>query len=167
MAYEFSKFGEEEKKLIENEINSLNKTLTIHFPLDELAVYMNGSGLDDKAIPALIKTLSNLGVQINKVPNKIIYRSRQAMQGHSPDETISLLTIKRNNPNVNFRKLERLYNDDLLLKFIWKEHFKAEDVKWRELLFLCNSLVERSATDFDVFLKFSLINEETLELVTN
>ena len=89
------------------------------------------------------------------------------MPGHSPDETISLLTIKRNNPNVNFRKLERLYNDDLLLKFIWKEHFKAEDVKWIELLSLCNSLVERSATDFDVFLKFSLINEETLELVTN
>ncbi len=89
------------------------------------------------------------------------------MPGHSPDETVSLLTIKRNNPNVNFRKLERLYNDNLLFKFIWKEHFKAEDVKWRELLSLCNSLVERSATDFDVFLKFSLINEETLELVTN
>ena len=68
---------------------------------------------------------------------------------------------------MDFRKLERLYKDDLLLKFIWKEHFKAEDIKWRELLLLCNSLVERSATDFDVFLKFSLINEETLELVTN
>ena len=167
MAYEFFKFGEEDKKLNENDVNSLNKTLTIHFPLEELAVYMNGSGLDDKAIPVLIKTLSNLGVQLNKVPNKIIYRSRWAMAGHSPDETISLLTIKRNNPNVNFRKLERLYNDDLLFKFIWKEHFKAEDVKWKELLVLCNSLVERSATDFDVFLKFSLINEETLELVTN
>ena len=167
MAYELFKFREEEKKLNENDVNSLNKTLTIHFPLEELAVYMNGSGLDDKAIPVLIKTLSNLGVQLNKVPNKIIYRSRWAMPGHSPDETISLLTIKRNNPNVNFRKLERLYNDDLLFKFIWKEHFKAEDVKWKELLVLCNSLVERSATDFDVFLKFSLIHEETLELVTN
>ena len=151
----------------ENDVNSLNQNLKIHFPLDELAVYMNGSGLDDKAIPVLMKSFSNLGVQLNKVPNKIIYRSRWAIPGHSPDETISLLTIKRNNPNVNFRKLERLYNHDLLLKFIWKEHFKAEDVKWRELLYLCNSLVERSATDFDVFLKFSLINEETLELVTN
>ena len=151
----------------ENDVNSLNKNLKIHFPLDELAVYMKGSGLDDKAIPVLMKSFSNLGFQLNKVPNKIIYRSRRAMPGHSPDETISLLTIKRNNPNVNFRKLERLYYDDLLLKFIWKEHFKAENVSWRELLLLCNSLVERSATDFDVFLKFSLINEETLELVTN
>tara|TARA_Y200000002_G_scaffold326032_1_gene288422 strand:- start:194 stop:655 length:462 start_codon:yes stop_codon:yes gene_type:complete len=153
--------------LNEDDINSLNKKITIHFPLDELAVYMNGSELDNKAMPVLIKTLSSLGLQLNKVPNKIVYRSRLAMPGHSPDETLSLLSIKKNNPDVDFRKLERLYNDDLLLKFIWKEHFKAEDVKWRELLLLCNSLVERSATDFDVFLKFSLINEETLELVTN
>ena len=151
----------------EHDINSLNKTLTIHFPLDELAVYMNGSDLDDKAIPVLIKTLSSLRLQLNKVPNKIVYRSRWAMPGYSPDETLSLLSIKRNNPDVDFCKLERLYNDDLLLKFIWKEPFNAKDVKWRELLSLCNSLVERSATDFDVFLKFSLINEETLELVTN
>ena len=151
----------------EEDVNSLNKTLTIHFPLDELAVFMNTSELDDKAIPVLIKTLPSLGVQVNKVPNKIIYRSRWAMPGHSPDETMSLISIRRNNPNVNFRKLERLYNDNFLLKFVWKEHFKAEDVKWRELLLLCNSLVERSATDFNVFLKFSLMNEETLELVTN
>ena len=151
----------------EDDINSLNKKITIHFPLDELAVYMNGSELEHKAMPVLIKTLSSLGLRLNKVPNKIVYRSRLVMLGHSPDETLSLLSIKKNNPDVDFRKLERLYNDDLLLKFIWKEHFKAEDVKWRELLLLCNSLVERSATDFDVFLKFSLINEETLELVTN
>ena len=89
------------------------------------------------------------------------------MPGHSPDETLTLLSIKKNNPDVDFHKLERLYYKDLLLKYIWKEHFKAENVSWRELLLLCNSLVERSATDFDVFLKFSLINEEALELVTN
>ncbi len=151
----------------EDDVNSLNKKLKIHFPLDELAVYMNGLELDDKAIPVLIKKLPSLGIHQNKYPNKIIYRSRWAMPGHSPDETISLISIKKNNPNVNFRKLERLYNNDLLLKFIWKEHFKAEDVKWRELLLLCNSLVERSATDLNVFLKFSLMNEDTLELVTN
>jgi len=163
----FSISGKRKKKLNEDDINSLNKTLTIHFPLDELAVYMSGSELDDKAIPVLIKTLSSLGLQLNKVPNRIVYRSRWAMPGHSPDETLTLLSIKKNNPDVDFRKLERLYYNDLLLKYIWKEHFKAENVSWRELLLLCNSLVVRSATDFDVFLKFSLINEETLELVTN
>ena len=73
MADEFFDFWEK-KKLNEDDINSLNKTLTIHFPLDELAVYMNGSELDDKAIPVLIKTLSSLGLQLNKVPNRIVYR---------------------------------------------------------------------------------------------
>ena len=75
--------------------------------------------------------------------------------------------MKKNNRNVDFSKLEHLYKNDLLLKFIWKEHFTAEEIKWRELLLLCNSLVERSATDFDVFLKFSLMDEDTLELITN
>ena len=79
----------------EDDINSLNKKITIHFPLDELAVYMNGSELDNKAMPVLIKTLSSLGLQLNKVPNKIVYRSRLAMLGHSPDETLSLLSIKK------------------------------------------------------------------------
>ena len=39
----------------EKAINSLNKTLTIHFPIDELGVYMHGSELDDKAVPVLAK----------------------------------------------------------------------------------------------------------------
>ena len=43
----------------------------------------------------------------------------------------------------------------------------AEDINWKELLLLCNNLVERSATDFDVFLRFSAMNDETLELITN
>ena len=55
----------------------------------------------------------------------------------------------------------------MLSKFVWEEPFAAEDINWRELLLLCDRLVERSATDFDVFLRFSLMGDETLELITN
>ncbi len=151
----------------EKEISLLNRTLTIHFPMDELGVYMHGSGLDDKAVPVLAKSLSILGLTLPKVPEKIVFRSRWSVPGYVPDETMSLLSIKKNNPNVEFDKLERLYNNNLLSKFLWVECFSAEDLSWRELLLLCNRLVERSATDFDVFLRFSLMGEETLELITN
>ena len=89
------------------------------------------------------------------------------MPGYAPDKTMSLLSIKKNNPNVEFSKLERLYKNDMLSRFLWEESFSAEDLSWRELLFLCNRLVERSATDFDMFLRFSLMGDETLELITN
>ena len=135
--------------------------------MDELAVYMQGSELDDKAVPILAKSLSILGLPLPKVPNKIVFRSRWSVPGYDPDETMSLLSIKKNNPNVEFRKLERLYKSNMLSKYLWEESFSAKDINWRELLILCNCLVERSATDFDVFLKFSLMGEETLELVTN
>ena len=151
----------------ERDICSLNKTLKIHFPMDELAVYMHGSDLDDKAVPVLTKSLSILGLPLLKVPNKIVFRSSWSLTDHDPDETMSLLSIKKNNPNVEFRKLERLYKNNMLSKYLWEENFFAEDINWRELLTLCNCLVERSATDFDVFLKFSLMGEETLELITN
>ena len=55
----------------------------------------------------------------------------------------------------------------MLLKFLWEENFSAEDLDWRGLLILCNRLVERSATDFDVFLRFSLMGDDALELITN
>ncbi|MDC0649321.1 hypothetical protein OAQ37_02300 [Alphaproteobacteria bacterium] len=135
--------------------------------MDELAVYMHGSELDDKAVPILVKSLSILGLPLTKVPNKIVFRSRWSVPGYNPDETMSLLSIKKDNPNVEFRKLERLYKNDMLSKYLWEENFSAEDINWRELLILCNCLVERSATDFDVFLKFSLMGEEALELITN
>ena len=151
----------------EKDISSLNRTLKIHFPMDELAVYMHRSELDDKAVPILTKSLSILGLPLPKAPNKIVFRSRWSMPNYDPDETMSLLSIKKNNPNVEFRKLERLYENNMLSKYLWEENFSAEDINWRELLTLCNCLVERSATDFDVFLKFSLMGEETLELITN
>ena len=135
--------------------------------MDELAVYMHGSELDDKAVPILAKSLSILGLPLPKVLNKIVFRSRWSVPDYDPDETMSLLSIKKNNPNVEFRKLERLYQNNMLPKYLWEENFSAEDINWRELLILCNCLVERSATDFDVFLKFSLMGEETLELITN
>ena len=135
--------------------------------MDELAVYMHGSDLDDKAVPILAKSLSILGLPLSKVPNKIVFRSRWSVPDYDPDETMSLLSIKKNNPNVQFTKLERLYKNNMLSKYLGEENFSAEDINWRELLILCNCLVERSATDFDVFLKFSLMGEETLELITN
>lgn len=151
----------------EKDISFLNKTLTIHFPIDELGVYMHGSELDDKAVPILAKSLSILGLTLPKIPKKIVFRSRWSVPGYAPDKTMSLLSIKKNNPNVEFSKLERLYENNMLLKFLWEERFSPEDLIWRELLLLCNRLVERSATDFDVFLRFSLMGDETLELVTN
>ena len=151
----------------EKEISSLNKTLSIHFPLDELGVYMHGSELDDKAIPILAKSLSILGLTLPKVPEKIVFRSRWSMPGYAPDETMSLLSIKKNNPNVEFRKLERLYERNMLSKYLWEEPFSPDDLYWRDLLLLCNRLIERSATDFDVFLRFSLMGDQTLELITN
>jgi hypothetical protein len=151
----------------EKDISSLNRTLSIHFPVDELGVYMHGSELDDKAVPVLAKSLSILGLTLPKVPRKIIFRSRWSVPGHDPDEIMSLFSIKKNNPNVEFSKLERLYENNMLSKFLWEECFAAEDLNWRELLLLCNRLVERSATDFDVFLRFALMGDETLELITN
>ena len=135
--------------------------------MDELAVYMHGSELDDKAVPILVKSLSILGLPLSKVPNKVVFRSRWSVPDYDPDETMSLLSIKKNNPNVEFSKLERLYENNMLSKYLWEENFSAEDINWRELLILCNCLVERSATNFDVFLKFSLMGGETLELITN
>ena len=151
----------------EKEISSLNKTLSIHIPLDELGVYMHGSELDDKAIPILAKSLSTLGLTLPKSPKKIVFRSRWSMPGYAPDETMSLLSIKKNNPNVEFRKLERLYERNMLSKYLWEEPFSPDDLYWRDLLLLCNRLIERSATDFDVFLRFSLMGDQTLELITN
>ena len=151
----------------ERDISSLNRTLKIHFPMDELAVYMHGSELDDKAVPILVKSLSILGLPLSKVPNKVVFRSRWSVPDYDPDETMSLLSIKKNNPNVEFSKLERLYENNMLSKYLWEENFSAEDINWSELLILCNCLVERSATNFDVFLKFSLMGGETLELITN
>ena len=151
----------------ERDISYLNRSLKIYFPVDELAVYMHGSDLDDKAVPILAKSLSILGLPLTKVPNKIVFRSRWSVPDYDPDKTMSLLSIKKNNPNVEFRKLERLYKNDMLSKYLWEENFVAEDMNWRELLTLCDCLVKRSATDFDVFLKFSVMEEETLELITN
>ena len=151
----------------EKDISALNKTLTIHFPMDELGVYMHGSELDDKAIPILAKSLSTLGLTLPKSPKKIVFRSRWSMPGYAPDETMSLLSIKKNNPNVEFRKLERLYERNMLSKYLWEEPFSPDDLYWRDLLLLCNRLIERSATDFDVFLRFSLMGDQTLELITN
>ena len=45
--------------------------------------------------------------------------------------------------------------------------FDPEQLSWDSLLWMCNSLVERSATDSYVFLRFSLVDPGTIELITN
>ena len=85
----------------EQAINSLNKTLTIHFPIDELGVYMHGSELEDKAVPVLVKSLSVLGLKLPQVPEKIVFKSRWLVPGYAPDTTMSIVSLKKNNPNVN------------------------------------------------------------------
>ena len=78
----------------EKAINSLNKTLTIHFPIDELGVYMHGSDLDDKAVPVLAKSLSILGLTLPKAPTKIVFRSRWSVPGYAPDDYESFINKK-------------------------------------------------------------------------
>ena len=151
----------------ESNINELNKKFCIHFPVDELAVYMHGSELDTKAIPDLKNRLSILGIPLKAPPDRIIFRSRHAEIKNPPDQTISLLAMKKANPGVEFNKLERLYTNNMLLKYWWIEPFSAEDLSWGQLLGLCDQLVKRSATDYDEFLRFSIFETNTLELITN
>ena len=80
----------------EQAINSLNKTLTIHFPeLMSLAFICMGSELEDKAVPVLVKSLSVLGLKLPQVPEKIVFKSRWLVPGYAPDTTMSLFSIKR------------------------------------------------------------------------
>ena len=62
--------------------------------------------------------------------------------------------------NSPFMGLTHLINDLV-------EHFKPEKLSWCSLLSMCNDLVERSATENYMFLRFSMIDSETIELITN
>ena len=151
----------------ELELNELNKDFCIFFPAEELGVFMQGFDFDAKALPDLDNRLSMFGLPLSKTPESIVFRSRHIVAGHSPDQTISLLHVKRLNPGVDFSKLEKLYKKNILLKFLWVEPFLADELSWKNLLNLCNKLVERSGTEDDVFLRFSVMEPGVLELITN
>ena len=77
------------------------------------------------------------------------------------------MEFKRKHPQVSFQKLELLDKKNLLPKYEWNELFEPEKLSWDILLSKCNDLVERSATEYYVFLRFSIIDPETIELITN
>ena len=56
---------------------------------------------------------------------------------------------------------------NLLAKYQWHESFEAKELSWLSLLSMCNRLVERSATENYVFLRFSIVEPKTIELITN
>lgn len=149
------------------DIKKLQKDFRIYFPIEELEVYIKDSDLNKGALLDLDRRLSMFGLPLSKIPDRIIYRNRYEKPGYPADQTISLFQLKRLNPNVGFDKLERLYEQNMLLKFLWVEHFIPDDLSWRRLLFLCNELVDRSATEDDVFVRFSVMEPGTLELITS
>lgn len=142
----------------------LNRDFKIYYPYEEISIYTNNSNLNDLAVPVIANHLS---AHKKFLPNKLMFRACQLKSGFSPDETIPLINFKRENPGVSFKKLERLYQNNLLAKYLWYEYFQPETVSWGSLLTLGNRLIERSATDHYVFLRFSPIKRDTIELITN
>ena len=125
---------------------------------------MRESKLSDSPVPAFTDLFI---VPANFRPTKISFKSYTVKEGFPPDKIKSLIEFKREQPTVNFQKLERLYMKNLLAKYEWYEYFDPEQLSWANLLLMCNNLVERSATESDVFLRFSLVGPETIELITN
>ena len=145
-------------------IRELNEKFRIYYPYEELSVYLRQSQLRENPIPVFTDLFCR---PVNFNPNKISFKSCHLKEGFPPDETISLIEFKRTNPNVSFQKIELLYEKNLLAKYQWHEHFESKELSWLSLLSMCNKLVERSATENYVFLGFSIIEPETIELITN
>ena len=145
-------------------IGELNQKYRIYFPYEEISIYLQDSKLSDSPVPAF----TNLFIATeNFCPTKISFKSRNVKEVFPPYKTKSLIEFKREQPKVSFQKLERLYVKNFLAKYEWNEFFDPEQLSWASLLLMCNSLVERSATDSYVFLRFSLVDPETIELITN
>ena len=148
----------------QKKIEELNKRFRIYFPYEEISIYLQQSKLSDSPILSF-RELHLLPA--NFCPNKISFKSCHAKEGFPPDNTTPLIEFKRKHPNVSFKKLELLYARNLLAKYEWTECFDSEKLSWASLLSLCNALVKRSATENYVFLRFSVIDRETIELITN
>mgnify|MGYP004247373015 FL=1 len=78
-----------------------------------------------------------------------------------------MIEFKRRQPDVSYKKIELLYEKNLVPKYRWNESFDPRKLSWLSLLSMCNRLVERSATEHYIFLKFSITEPETIELITN
>ena len=145
-------------------IKELNQRFRIYFPYEEISIYLQQSKLSDSPLPAF----SELHLMpVAFCPKKISFRSRYAEEEFSPDKTIPLIEFKRKHPKVSYEKLEILYEKNFLAKYEWTEHFDPKILNWAGLLSMCNVLVKRSATENYVFLRFSVIDHETIELITN
>ena len=145
-------------------IGELNQKYRIYFPYEEISIYLQDSKLSDSPLPVFSKLFIT---PASFYPTKISFKSRSVKEGFPPDNTRSLIEFKREQPKVSFQKLELLYMKNFLAKYEWNEFFDPEQLSWASLLSMCNSLVERSATESYVFLRFSLIDPETIELITN
>ena len=145
-------------------IGELNQKYRIYYPYEEISIYLQDSKLSDSPVPVFSKLFIT---PANFCPTKISFKSRNVKEGFPPDNTRSLIEFKREQPKVSFQKLELLYMKNLLAKYEWNEFFDPEQLSWASLLLMCNSLVERSATEYYVFLRFSMIDPETIELITN
>ena len=145
-------------------IRKLNQRFRIYFPYEEISIYLEQSKLSDSPLPAFRKLHL---MPLDFCPNKISFRSCYAEEEFSPDKTIPLIEFKRKHPDVSYEKLETLYNKNFLAKYEWTEHFDPEKLSWACLLSMCDGLVKRSATENYVFLRFSVIDHETMELITN
>ena len=145
-------------------IRELNQRFRIYFPYEEISIYLQQSKLSDSPLPAFCKLHL---MPVDFYPTKISFRSCYAKEGFSPDKTTPLIEFKRKHPTVSYEKLKILYEKNFLAKYEWTEYFDPENLSWASLLSMSNNLVERSATKNYVFLRFSVIDRETLELITN
>ena len=145
-------------------IGKINQRSSIYFPYEEISIYLQQSKLSDSPIPAF-NQLHLMPIDFH--PNKIAFRSCYAKEGFPPDNTTPLIEFRRKHPNVSYQKLEFLYAENLLAKYEWIEYLNPEKLSWASLLSMCNVLVERSATENYVFLRFSVTDQETIELITN
>lgn len=145
-------------------IRELNEQFSIYYPYEELSVYLRQSKLRENPIPVFADLFHG---PVNFFPNKILFKSCHLKDGFPPDETISLIEFKRAHPEVSYQKIELLYEKNLLAKYQWHEAFEPKELSWLSLLSMGNRLVERSATENYVFLRFSSTEPETIELITN
>ena len=145
-------------------IKELNHRFRIYFPYEEISIYLQQSKLSDSPLPAFRELHL---MPLDFYPTKISFRSCYIEEGFSPDTTTPLIEFKRKHPNVSYEKLEILYEKNFLAKYEWTEYLDSEKLSWASLLSMCNALVKRSATKNYVFLRFSVMDRETIELITN
>ena len=152
------------KNMEQTIIRELNQSFRIYFPYEEISIYLQQSQLSGSPLPAFRELHLT---PLDFCPNKISFRSCYAKEEFLPDKTTPLIEFKRKHPKVSYEKLEILYEKNFLAKYEWTEYFDPEKLSWGSLLSLCNGLVKRSATENYVFLRFSVIDDKTIELITN